>query len=293
MGKFHFKRLLWMAGALAHCLTYCSVTWAQPASPPKACERQDASALRACARTCFPVCRDGNIATRGSAVWQVCNELALQRTREDQPSCQALITTAPDSAGIGIKQSSLDDRCSAFANPTVDDGIPETGKPPPACLRSFPHLRCRFDRLAEDAGDLARRFTPMVNRYRPLLDLVRPKQEPEETEKLLCGVSLQDMSNDFRTSEALGAEVKAISEEFDSQSRCISEIQEWIKDYKCVSTLDCGNIGDSIIRGFVRRIEPAMIKRGDVERLLANVKQSRNVILDMRSLHRAVCDIRR
>src|SRR4051794_37452106 len=102
MGKFHFRQLPWLAGALAYCLVYCSVARTQPAGMtpdlPKACELADGSALRACARSCFPVCRNRAVAAQGSAIGRVCNDLMLLQSRQDRPECQATIAAAEKSA---------------------------------------------------------------------------------------------------------------------------------------------------------------------------------------------------
>ena len=303
----------WIFGAiaaLAACVASAEPILAQPVSVPvaipQACETNDASVLRSCARSCFAVCRKRDIAIRDSPIGRVCNELIRQRSREDQAPCQAIIAATekprvppPVAELIAAEKPPapadvaklISERCSAFIAEDTDDGTSQSGESPPPCLINSRHLRCRFETLASQFKELDAQFTPAVSRYRPLLKQVRPDSKAEDIEKLFCGISRQEMSVDLRKFEGFNGSVKVLTDYFQEQTQCVGSLETWINNYKAKSsTIDIGTIRKAVMDRFLERIKEALGTRSSIEGLIANVNDSKNVITDTRQLHGAFCE---
>jgi hypothetical protein len=245
------------------------------------CAGNNGQAISKCPKTCTPPCLDSAFVSRSITIRDACRGImgVPQNQRVNAPECEE-----------EEEASATPDACSAFAMPTGDETIPAMGASPPACLHSFAHLRCRFDSLADRIKALNSRFTPMVSRYRPLREQIHKDQDPDEVEHILCAVSLQDMSTDYRTSEALGEDVKHLTKDFAKQTACVDETQKWIRNLQFTSIMEKGPILDAIIKGLNRRLAEPMKAQAVVEGLMTDVQKSRSVILDTYQLHRAVCD---
>jgi hypothetical protein len=241
-----------------------------------ACGRDNGKTISACEKMCTPACRAGAFAAQSEGTLAACRILLShpENRRVDAPECAQRVKLPPDP-------------CDASVVPTGNDGIPESGTPPPQCLRSFRHLQCRFERIGERVADLNLRFKPMVDRYKPLLEKGDGKADPE---KLLCNVTMEKMAADYKFSEALNEEVEGIKAKFSEDSTCLRDTEQWINNYQCNDVPSCGDLLNTIVHRFKDRIKPSLDKRGQVETLFASVQQARRVIVSIRNLHRAVCE---
>ena len=242
------------------------------------CAGNNGQTISKCPKTCTAACADSGFVSRSIVIRDACRGVmgVAREKLVDSAECEELASSANDS-------------CSAFATPSADDAIPTEGEQPPDCLHSFTYLQCRFERLATTISDLNARFAPMVTRYRPLREQVREGQDPDEIEKFLCSVTLKDMSADYRTSEALADDVKELTKEFDTQTKCVVKTQNWIGTLKFTSHVEQSAIKQAIIAGLNRRLERPRKAQEKVQGLISDVQESRSVISDTYLLHRAVC----
>lgn len=242
------------------------------------CSGNNGQTISQCPRMCSPACSDGAFLSHSATIRDTCRSImaTAEDRRVDAPQCAEMASTTPDP-------------CAAYALPSDDDAIPSEGAPPPPCLRSFEHLRCRLEYLADNIKALSTKFTPMVERYRPLRQQLRMGQDPNEVERFLCGISRQDMTTDYRTSQVLDDDVKKLTRDFDEQNACIVATKAWIGSYKFTSGIDQGVMEQAIIKGLNRRLTGPMEAQQIVQGLMADVDNSRSVIVDIYQLHRAVC----